>query len=93
MNEATKVKVTVRNKNGLHARPSSVLAEAALRYPDTAITVRREETEVDAKSIMELLMLEAACGTELTLAATGPRAREALDELEELFSKEFNLKL
>ena len=49
MNEATKVKVTVRNKNGLHARPSSVLAEAALRYPDTAITVRREETEVDAK--------------------------------------------
>jgi len=93
MSSRTEINVTVLNKNGLHARPSSVLAEAALRYPDTSITVAREGTAVDAKSIMELLMLEAACGTQLTLVADGPRAQEALDELEALFEKEFNLKL
>ena len=51
--------VVVRNKNGLHARPSSVLAEAALRFADTALILRRDDTEVDAKSIMELLLLAA----------------------------------
>jgi phosphotransferase system HPr (HPr) family protein len=85
--------VTVRNKNGLHARPSSVLAETALRFPDTTIMIRRGELEVDAKSIMELLLLEAHCGTELTLCADGDQAAEALEALTELFEREFDLSL
>jgi len=87
------VRVTVRNKNGLHARPSSVLAEAALRFADTALTLRRAETEVDAKSIMELLLLEAGPGTELTLTASGPQATEAVAALRNLFEREFDLHL
>ena len=35
--------VTVANKNGLHARPSSVLAEGALRFPQTSIAIRKGE--------------------------------------------------
>ena len=85
--------VTVRNKNGLHARPSSVLAETALRFKDTSISILRGDLEVDAKSIMELLLLEAACGVELTLVASGPQAREAVEELLGLFEREFDLKL
>jgi phosphotransferase system HPr (HPr) family protein len=85
--------VTVLNKNGLHARPSSVLAEAALRFEETAISIRRGEMEVDAKSIMELLLLEAACGTELTLVANGPGAKNAVEALVALFEREFDLKL
>jgi phosphocarrier protein len=85
--------VTVRNRNGLHARPSSVLAETALRFTDTAIEIRKGEIQVDAKSIMELLLLEATCGTELHLTATGPRADEAIRELTGLFEREFDLKL
>jgi phosphotransferase system HPr (HPr) family protein len=84
--------VVVRNKQGLHARPSSVLAENALRFKDTAISIRRGDLEVDAKSIMELLLLEARCGTELTLVATGPRAQEAIDTLRALFDREFDVK-
>jgi len=87
----TVVKVT--NKNGLHARPSSVLAETALRFKDTTVKLRRGELEVDAKSIMELLLLEAQCGTELTLVAEGPQAQVASDAVRALFEREFDLKL
>ena len=85
--------VAVRNKNGLHARPSSVLAENALRFPDTAIAIQKGDLEVDAKSIMELLLLEAAHGTELTLVASGPQAEEAIGTLVDLFEREFDIKL
>jgi phosphocarrier protein len=85
--------VVVRNKNGLHARPSSVLAEAALRFTDTELTLRSKEREVDAKSIMELLLLAAGPGTELTLIASGPSAGEAIDALADLFEREFDLDL
>ena len=85
--------VTVLNRNGLHARPSSVLAESALRFPHTSIAIRKGEFEVDAKSIMELLLLEASCGTELTLVASGPRSDEAIEALVDLFQREFDIKL
>jgi phosphocarrier protein len=83
--------VVVRNRSGLHARPSSVLAETALKFPGTAVTVRRGDTEVDAKSIMELLLLAAPKGTELTVRANGPEAEEAIRAIRELFDHEFNL--
>lgn len=85
--------VKVVNRNGLHARPSSVLAENALRFADTSIAIRRGDLEVDAKSIMELLLLEARRGTELTLVATGPQAQEAIATLVDLFEREFDVKL
>ena len=88
-----KAVVMVLNKSGLHARPSSVLAENALRFADTTISIRRGDLDVDAKSIMELLLLEATCGTELTLVASGPKAQEAIDELCALFGREFDVKL
>ena len=85
--------VTVKNRNGLHARPSSVLAETALRFADTEISIRKGEFQVDAKSIMELLLLEASCGTELHLTANGPAADEAIRQLTGLFEREFDLNL
>lgn len=87
------VVVKVLNKNGLHARPSSVLAETALGFEDTQIVIRRGDLQVDAKSIMELLLLEAHCGTELTLVADGSQAEEAITALSALFEREFDLSL
>jgi len=92
-NQKIEAHVVVRNKNGLHARPSSVLAENALRFPETTITIHRGTLSVDAKSIMELLLLEAAFGTELLLVADGPQADEAIQELSQLFDREFDVKL
>jgi phosphotransferase system HPr (HPr) family protein len=85
-------KVVVRNKHGLHARPSSVLAQAAIGFPDTAIRLKKGALEVDAKSIMELILLEAHFGTELLLTAEGPRAQEAVDLILGLFERQFDLR-
>jgi len=88
-----KTTVRVRNRNGLHARPSSVLAETARRFKDTSIRLRRGDVEVDAKSIMELLLLEAHCDTELILKADGDDAEEAVAAIRDLFEREFDLAL
>jgi phosphocarrier protein HPr len=85
--------VVVRNKNGLHARPSSLLAEAAMRFKGTSVTVARGDIIVDAKSIMELLLLEATSGTELTLSAEGPEAEAAIEQLSALFERAFDVSL
>lgn len=84
--------VTVRNKQGLHARPSSVLAQAAISFPDTTIRLKKGALEVDAKSIMELILLEAHFGTELQLTATGPKAEEAVALIRGLFERQFDLR-
>jgi len=83
--------VTVRNPHGLHARPSGIIAEIALRYPDTAIMIRRGDLEVDAKSIVELLLLAAGQGTLLTIVAKGASAAPAVEALRDLFEREFDL--
>ena len=83
--------VTVTNKNGLHARPSSVLAESALRFEDTTVRIRRGDLEVDAKSIMELLLLEASKGTELTVLTDGPQAQAAAAAMAKLFADGFGI--
>jgi phosphocarrier protein len=84
-------KVTVRNKQGLHARPSSVLAQTAIGFPDTSIRLRKGALDVDAKSIMELILLEAHFGTELELTAEGPQAQEAVAAIRALFERQFDL--
>ncbi|MGQ0612380.1 MAG: HPr family phosphocarrier protein [Planctomycetaceae bacterium] len=87
------ITVVVKNKHGLHARPASVLAETALRYKETELSIRKGDLVVDAKSIMELLLLEATCGTRLQLVAEGPQAPEAVRALQALFEREFDLTL
>ena len=72
---------------------ASMLAEAAMKFEATSLTLQKGDVEVDAKSIMELLLLEATCGTELRLFADGPQAEEAVEELKKLFKAEFNVKL
>ena len=62
--------VTISNRLGLHARPAMMLAEAAMRY-ESEVTIQRldQGKAVDAKSIMQLMMLAAVCGTELVEAS------------------------
>jgi phosphocarrier protein len=78
------------NVRGLHARASRKLAELALRYDDTAITVRREEDSADARSLMDLMMLGAGLGSEIEVEAEGARAAEALDAIEALIAAKFD---
>jgi phosphocarrier protein HPr len=76
----------ITNKKGLHARASRKLAELALSYESTRISVRREEDEADARSLMDLMMLGAGIGDEVEIEARGPQAEEAMAAVEELIA-------
>lgn len=83
-------RVVVINRLGLHARAASQVVRLASRYQST-IRLEREDgsASADAKSILSVLMLAAARGTELRATAEGVDEREALDSLYSLFASGF----
>jgi phosphocarrier protein HPr len=83
--------VTVRNPEGLHARPANLLVEMASRF-DSSILIGKDGEMVDCKSILSLLTLGAAQGTELSISADGVDAQDALESIAQLFEAEFKLK-
>ena len=78
------------NQYGLHVRPAGLFAKIASRF-DAEITVEKDGAVVSGKSIMALMTLEATCGTVLKVTAEGPQAAAALDELEALVKRKFDL--
>ena len=81
--------VTIVNPQGLHARPVMKFVDLAGRYEST-VKVEKGSDAVDGKSPMELMLLEAVQGTELTLAARGTDAAAALDALAGLVAGGFD---
>jgi phosphocarrier protein len=80
--------VRIENRNGLHARPAAEIVRAASRFKSD-ITIRRDDMEVNGKSIMGVMMLAAEQGTTLHIKAVGPDAEEALDTLATLIASRF----
>ena len=76
------------NKRGLHARASARFVQCAERF-DAAITVSKDNTTVGGTSIMGLMMLAAAPGSEIRVTAEGPDAAAALAALTELVASRF----
>ncbi len=82
--------VTVTNGHGLHARPALVIVKTVQKY-DAQVTIHNGNQTVDAASILDLLSLGAAQGTELVLSAKGRQAEEVLDAVVHLFDVEFEV--
>ena len=82
--------LTLKNKYGMHVRPAGLFAKVASRF-NADVEVEKDGYVVSGKSIMALMTLEAVCGTTLRVSATGPQAREVLDELEALVSRKFDI--
>ena len=80
--------MTICNKRGLHARASARFVQTAERY-DARVTVEREGVTVGGTSIMGLMMLAAAPGSEIHVEAEGPQAAEALAALTALVADRF----
>jgi phosphocarrier protein len=75
--------VEIKNAEGLHMRPAMQFVDTASRF-DCDIIVSNGQTNADGKSIMQMSMLAATCGTRLHLRAEGPEAEQALEALREL---------
>jgi len=72
------------NKLGIHARPAGLLVKTASRYKSSAFISNEGQLEVNAKSIMGVLMLGAAYGSTIHIRLDGEDEQEALKELEHL---------
>ena len=81
--------VEIVNERGLHARASAKFVKMAAGF-DAEVTVSRDGTTVDARSIMGLMMLAAGIGSTIEIAAEGPEAQPALDALIELVQSRFD---
>jgi len=81
-------KVMLVNKLGLHARASAKLVSLASEF-DSEITLQRNGQQINAKSIMGLMMLAAAKGAEIELCADGKDEKKAIEALSELISNRF----
>ena len=82
--------VVVKNNAGIHCRPSSVIINATLDFPDHEFHISTANGDVTLDSIIALLSLGLAKGDQVTVNVTGPRAEEACDKLAQLFETEFD---
>lgn len=80
--------VMIRNKFGLHARPAAEFVKTAAQY-SSDIWVRKNDVEVNGKSIMGMMMLAAECGSEIVIRANGNDAEEVLRVLVDLVERKF----
>ena len=77
--------ITIKNKQGLHARPAALFVQIANKF-DSDITVSKGKLKVNGKSIMGIMMLEAGKGARIILSINGDDAEQAMKELEDLLS-------
>ena len=75
--------VEIRNADGLHMRPAMQFVDIASGF-ECDITVSNSENSVDGKSIMQMSMLAATCGTKLKIRAEGTDSQQAIDALRKL---------
>jgi len=79
---------TIVNQEGLHARPAARIVRLASSFA-CDIELAKDGLEVNAKSIMGVMMLAAECGSSITIRATGPDAEQAVQALAELVESGF----
>ena len=83
-------KVIIHNQLGLHARAAAQLVRLAGSFKSRIMLERIDNAVVsDAKSILSVLTLAAAKGTELELKIDGEDEQKALRAIEEIFSNGF----
>jgi phosphocarrier protein len=80
---------TICNQRGLHARAAARFVKTAGLF-NAEVWVRKNGTEVSGRSIMGLMMLAAAPGAVIRLAATGPEAEAAVTALAKLVECKFD---
>ncbi|MEI7450110.1 MAG: HPr family phosphocarrier protein [Desulfomonile sp.] len=84
--EAFERTVVVGNPLGLHARVATMMVQAMKNYT-CQVTLVKDDLEVDARSVLELLLLAATPGTEILVRAQGPDSLAAIKEIDRLIQE------
>jgi len=81
--------VKIINKLGLHARPAALLVQEASKYEST-IEFESDDLKVNGKSIMGVMMLAAAFGSQLKLIIKGDDSESAFSGIKALIDSKFD---
>ncbi len=81
-------KLEITNRLGLHARAAAKLVHTAAGFTSDVVIVK-DGTEVDAKSILGILQLGAAQGSEIAVRCDGGDESQALEAVTQLFVDRF----
>jgi phosphocarrier protein len=81
--------VRIVNKLGLHARPAALLVKVAGKFK-SEIKLTKDDLEINAKSIMGVMMLAAEYESEVKITAEGEDEEQAVNAIEELINSKFN---
>ncbi len=76
------------NKLGMHARPAATLVQTVLQY-SSSVYIQADGNKVNAKSIMGLLTLAAAQGSEIVVICDGEDAVQAMEAVRNLVASGF----
>ncbi|MGB2697646.1 MAG: HPr family phosphocarrier protein [Candidatus Zixiibacteriota bacterium] len=80
--------ITVTNRLGLHARPSAMVVQTASKFK-SEVKLKRKELEINAKSIMGVMMLAAEMGSKIVILAEGEDEAQAVEAMAKLFEDKF----
>jgi phosphocarrier protein len=80
--------ITISNRAGIHARPSATLVQVAKDFACN-IYFEKDNDRINAKSIMGILTLGAAYGTQIRIIAEGEDEEKAVETLVKLFESNF----
>ena len=83
-----KKKLAITNKLGLHARAASLFVKTASAFA-SKINVSNPDKEANGKSIMSMMMLQAAYGSEIDICIEGEDETEAMAAIEALVNDKF----
>lgn len=84
----SEIEIEICNPEGLHMRPAMQFVDLANSF-ESDISVTHQDICVDAKSIMQMTMLAATCGSRLKVTAAGSDAGRAVKALQDLVDSNF----
>lgn len=84
-----KQEIKITNRLGLHARPAAQLVQTAAQF-NCDIKITKDQVQVNAKSIMGVMMLAAEYGSCLHIQYNGTDEKQAAQTLQDLFENKFN---
>ena len=81
--------IKIQNSLGIHARPAGMLANTASEF-ECDVKIVKDSLEINAKSIMGIMMLAAGFGSEIEIITNGKDEKEASDAINSLFERKFD---
>lgn len=86
------LETTIKNRAGIHARPSAIIAQTAVKYA-SRVFLEKAGNRINAKSIMGIITLAASYGSKVKIIADGADEQAAAEAIKALFESGFNEEL